>query len=224
MRPSIYPIIPGATMLSDVINQAGGVTSEAALNGAYINRAVDATFQLGRTSISDPGAYLSASSLALDDTTRLKFDLENQQNRVSVDFVEAIARGNRGKDVALQNGDEIVIPPNPKHVFIRGRVLHPGWVAYTPGSPYEYYIEKAGGFTDAAVEGRIQVRKFGTGIWEAPDRTTIMPGDEIYVPGERDLPARTPLEIAGTIISITSGVLAIAYSIFSFVRDLTRDP
>lgn len=224
-RPSTYPIIPGVTMLSEVITLAGGVRSDAALNGAYITRAVDSRYRKPSSDLGDkPAGVLSTSSLALDDTTRLKADLESQTNRVSVDFVEVIARGNKSRDVPLENGDEIVIPANPKNVFVRGRVANPGWIAYVPGSDFDYYITKAGGFTEAAVPSRAQVLKYGTGIWNEPGKTTILPGDEIYVPGERDLPGRTSLEIASSIISITGGIASLAFTIFTFVRELTKQP
>ncbi len=224
-RPSTYPIIPGVTMLSEVIALAGGVRSDASLNGAYITRAVDSRYRKPSSELGDkPAGVLSTSSLALDDTTRLKADLESQTNRVSVDFVEVIARGNKSRDVPLENGDEIVIPANPKNVFVRGRVANPGWIAYAPGSDFEYYITKAGGFTEAAVPGRAQVLKYGTGIWNEPGKTNILPGDEIYVPGERDLPGRTSLEIASSIISITGGIASLAFTIFTFVRELTKQP
>ncbi|HVZ41258.1 MAG TPA: SLBB domain-containing protein [Candidatus Kapabacteria bacterium] len=222
-RPAVYPIVPGVTTLSELITMAGGVKPDAALNGAYITRAVDSRFQKPASVLAgDPGAYISASSLALDDTTRMKFDLENQRNRVSADFVEIVGRGNKTHDVPLEHGDEVVIPPNPKNVFVRGRVQHPGWVAYAPGAQFDYYITMAGGFIDAAVPGRSQVLKFGSGIWDDPGHTTIMPGDEIYVPGERDLPGRTSLEIAGTIVGITGGIASLAFTIFTFVQQLTK--
>lgn len=223
MRPSTYPIVPGVTTLSEVINLAGGPSQNAALSGAFITRTVDNRFMATSRTADDPGQILATSRLTLDDTLRLGYDLASQGNRVSADFVEIIGRGNRSKDIPLENGDEIVIPPNPKQVFVRGRVAYPGWVAYVPGMDVDYYVERAGGYTDAATEGRVQVLKYGTGIWHDPGSTTVFPGDEIYVPGERDVPARTPLETAGTILGITSAVVSIAYSIFAFVRDLRRD-
>jgi protein involved in polysaccharide export with SLBB domain len=221
-RPSTYPIIPGVTKLSEVINTAGGVTPDASLNGAYIFRASDPKLYRAVASTPYLGQLRSTSALPLDDTARYVFDMENQQDRVSADFTEIIGRRNLTKDVALQSGDQIVIPPTPKNVYVRGRVHTPGWVAYTPGTSYEFYLDAAGGLTAAAEKGRIEVLKYGTGIWEDPGSTTIMPGDEIYVPGERDVPPRTSLEVANTVIGIAGAVLSIAVNVFSFVRELNR--
>lgn len=223
MRPSTYPVIPGTTRLSEVIQQAGGFTSDAALNGAYIRRPGDGRTYRRDLRHADPGAVIATSTLTLDDTTRMKHDMADQFDRVAADFVAIFEGGNRAKDVPLENGDEIVVPATPRQVFVRGRVTFPGWVPYMPGSDFETYVELAGGFTDAAVPGRAQVLKYGTGIWEDPSDTRILPGDEIYIPGERDVPARTSLEVASTIISITSGIVALVSSIYSFVQALERD-
>ncbi len=221
-RPSTYPIVPGTTRLSEVITFAGGFTADASLGGAFIRRTRDMRPYGKDLRDSDPGAVMSTSSLTLDDTTRLKYDLENQHNLVSANFIEVFERGNRGKDIPLENGDEIVIPTSPRHVFVRGRVTNPGWVPFLPGGNYETYIDMAGGFTDAAVASRVQVLKYGSGIWQAPGETDIRAGDEIYVPGERDVPARTSLEVASTVITITSGIVSLVTSIYSFVRELNR--
>jgi len=220
MRPSTYPIVPGSTRLSEVIQFAGGFTPQAALNGAYINRRNDARIYRRDLRNADPGGVIATSSLTLDDTTRLKHDIEDQHNRVSADFIAVFERRDAQKDVPLENGDEIVVPANPRHVFVRGRVSHPGWVPYAPGADYETYIELAGGYTDAAVPSRVQVLKYGSGIWDSPGNTEIRPGDEIYIPGERDVPARTSLEVASTVITITSGIVALVANIYAFIQNL----
>ncbi len=221
-RPSTYPIVPGTTTLSDVIQLAGGFRSDASLNGAFIRRTRSQQQYRRDLRDTDPGAVMSTSTLTLDDTTRLKYDLENQHDRVSADFVEIFERGNRGRDVALESGDEIVIPTSPRQVFVRGRVNKPGWVPFLPGGSYEAYIDMAGGFTEAAVESRVQVLKYATSIWQDPDETEIRAGDEIYVPGERDVPPRTALENANTIIAITSSVVSLASTIYFFVQNFDK--
>ncbi|MEO5930645.1 MAG: SLBB domain-containing protein [Candidatus Kapaibacterium sp.] len=219
-RPSTYPIISGVTRLSELIGTAGGLKQDASLNGAYINRASEPNFYRAIPQTATVGSILSTSSLPMDDTARYVLDVQNQKGRVSADFVEIFAKGNKSRDVVLQSGDEIVVPPAPRNVFIRGRVEHPGWVAYTPGTSLDYYLDQAGGVTAAAQMNRLEILKYGTGIWEKPDRTTIMAGDEIYVPGERDVPPRTSLETASTIISIVSGIASIANIIFYVVQSL----
>lgn len=221
-RPGTYSVIPGVTKLSEVIALAGGPTENASLNGAYIERRVDHSGDPLLSPKADPGSWMATSSLTLDDTTRLSRDLASQQGKVSADFASVIGRGDKSRDVALQNGDRIMIPPNPRVVEIFGRVNFPGAVDFVAGAGLLYYIDHAGGYTAAADANRVQMLRYGTGIWVSPEEAQILPGDRIYVPGERDTPARTGLEIAQTLIAITSGLLSIASTIFFFIRDLNK--
>ncbi len=222
-RRGMYPIVPGVTHLSEVLNAAGGPTGDAALNGAYIVRKIDR----GESPIvdvkTDPAAIMSTSGLSLDDTTRLARDLITQASRVSVDMDGLVRRGDQTRDVTLRDGDRIVIPVSPKHVEIYGRVVFPGVVDYTAGAMLPYYIDRVGGYTESADDSRVQLIRFGTGIWVEAKSATILPGDIVYVPGERDAPARTPLEVSYTVIAIAGAVASIAYTIVLIIQALNRN-
>lgn len=222
MRPSAYPIIPGVTRLSEVIEKAGGFTPDASLNGSFITRPVDPKLFVAKAEGNDEAiGGMSTSSLKLEDTIRFKYDTELQKNKVSVDFSGLFERHDPTKDIVLQHGDQIVVPTNPRSVFVRGRVAQPGWIAYKAGANIDYYIGATGGYTDAADQDRVAVVKFGTGIWKERD-ADIRPGDEIYVPGERDTPARTSLEQANTFIQITSTLVLMAVTIANFIKDMKK--
>jgi protein involved in polysaccharide export with SLBB domain len=221
MRPSAYPIVPGVTKLTQVIEEAGGFTSDASLNGAFISRPLDPKLFMTQNEGADAIGGMATSSLKLEDTIRFKYDSELQKNKVSVDFPGLFEKHDPTKDIVLQHGDQIVVPTNPRGVFVRGRVALPGWVAYKPGAQVEDYIKATGGYTEAADKDRVAIVKFGTGIWKERE-SDIRPGDEIYVPGERDTPARTSLEQANTFIQITSALVGMAVTIAVFIRDLNR--
>lgn len=222
VAPSAYPIVSGTTMLSDVIELAGGFTSDASLAGAHINRASDPAQYRTKPLLSDRIAGMANSSLNLEDSTRFKFDNELQQNRVSVDFIQLFGKGDKSKDVVLHNGDEIVIPKDPGGVYVYGRVNHPGWVSFKPGADNEQYVAAAGGYTEAANSDRVIVEKYGTGVWENVCCTQINSGDKIYVPGDRDTPARTSLETASTIAFLASALVSIIVTILTFIRDSNK--
>lgn len=222
MREGTYPIVPGVTNLSDVFAAAGGPTPNAALNGARIDRKIDRSGTPLDHIVTDPVSVMSTSSLSLEDTTRLSRDIRAQSNRVSVDVAGLIGRRDMSCDVALQDGDRIVVPPNPRHVEIIGRVSFPGAVAYVAGATLAYYVDKVGGFTNAADRSRVEVTRFGNGVWENPTDVSIMPGDVIYVPGEREAPARTPLEITATILGIAGALAGLTQAIIGIVNALTR--
>ena len=67
--------------------------------------------------------------------------------QVIVEMDDAIG-GNRDDDVILQADDEIVLPPRPNTIAIRGNVANEGLVRYEPGRRVDYYLERAGGVRD----------------------------------------------------------------------------
>ncbi len=223
VRPQAYAIIPGKTTLRDVIGRAGGFTPFASMNGAYIRRPDDPLAMRPAQQVVDPKSGMATSELALEDTLRFMFDQQVQQNLVSADFVAVFESGDGSKDVVLQNGDAIVVPRDMGQVYVIGRVAHPGWVSYREGATYEYYVEKAGGYTTAAAPSRVAVEKFGTGVWEGACCTTVESGDRIYIPGERDTPARTALEQTATYLGIAASVLLIADTMINIFNKVFPD-
>lgn len=221
VRPQAFAIIPGKSTLRDVIEQAGGFTPFASLNGSYIRRPDDPLALRPSQQVLDPKSGMATSELALEDTLRYMFDQQVQQNLVSADFVAIFQLGDLSRDVVLQNGDAIVVPRERQGVYVFGRIPHPGFVTYKRGAPFEYYIDQAGGYTTAAAPKRVAVEKFGTGVWEGVCCTEIESGDRIYVPGERDTPARTALEQTATYLGIAAGVLTITEVILRIIDRLT---
>jgi protein involved in polysaccharide export with SLBB domain len=221
-NPSVYPVVSGRTRLSEVIAAAGGFSADASLNGAFIARSADPEQLHHRSTISDPVAGISSSSLTLEDTLRFKYDQELHLGRVSADFVGLFGRGDSSLDVAVRGGDEIVVPRNPRSIYVSGRVLRPGAVEYREGAGVEYYVERAGGYTSAADADRTQVIKFGTGQMIDAEVANVLAGDEIYVPGERDTPVRTSLEQTQTVLAITAGLAGLAYTVVLIINELKK--
>ena len=45
----------------------------------------------------------------------------------------------------LKPGDEVIIPPTPNTVTVRGNVANEGLIKYNPGKRVNYYLDRAGG-------------------------------------------------------------------------------
>ena len=73
--------------------------------------------------------------------------LFRDSSQVIVEMGQAIS-GEEGSNVILQPGDEIVIPPQPNTVAIRGNVANEGLLKYRSGERVAYYLERAGGTLD----------------------------------------------------------------------------
>jgi protein involved in polysaccharide export with SLBB domain len=219
-RPGTYEITPGTTRLRNVIEQAGGFTSDAYLPLAYILRRGMVSYQ--EKGDMDFYRNLQTSSLSLLDTTRYRLDLQMRRPVVSVDFEAAFNRKSEIDNVLLQNGDVIVVPDSPKNVYVFGQVAKPGYVAYEPGKTMEWYIEHVGGYAVDADEDRARIIKARTRLWvEGDDEVIVEAGDEIYVPRPTELPPGIAEQRYSTIASfggILIGLASLVANILIFSR------
>ena len=105
-------------------------------------------------------------------------------------------------NIALEDGDEIVIPQKTDLVMVNGEVLMPKAIVWAEGDDVSDYIEKAGGFTDRANETEVVVVK-SNGETVLDTSAEINPGDEIMV-----LP-----EVKINNLELTSKVVEILYKV-----------
>ncbi|WP_022835855.1 SLBB domain-containing protein [Salisaeta longa] len=73
--------------------------------------------------------------------------LRRNGEQVIVEIGRAIARKGDA-NLSLQAGDEIIIPPQPNTVAVRGNVANEGLIKHNPGKRVEYYLDRAGGAQD----------------------------------------------------------------------------
>ncbi|GAB5465072.1 MAG: hypothetical protein Kapaf2KO_05080 [Candidatus Kapaibacteriales bacterium] len=182
-KPGYYKVDQN-TSIPDIIDMAGGLTEEAYLPLGYINRP-NKTLEPLDYRMDYLESFLN-SNLTLEDTVRYNIDYLSKKPVVAVDFAKA-AKGQSKVD--LLDGDIIVIPENPKRVYVFGRVFNPGFVKFEEGMTYEECLRLAGGITELAEEDRIRIIRGMSNIWIEPDENTVvLAGDQIYVPGEPDIP------------------------------------
>ena len=77
--------------------------------------------------------------------------------RLNVDLAEALANPDGPNNVALQPGDEILIPDYSPTVSVEGAVNSPVTVLWREGASFDYYIQAAGGERYDADMGRSSV-------------------------------------------------------------------
>jgi hypothetical protein len=118
-----------------------------------------------------------------------------------------VATGGKISDMALEDGDEIVIPKRSDLVSVNGEVFLPKSTVWQKGLSAEDYIEKAGGFTDTAKEDHIIILR-ANGEAAIDSDAPVEPGDEIIVMPEVKV---NNLALAGQITDILyKSVLAVA--------------
>jgi len=203
LRPGTYPITFKNTRLRDIIEMAGGFTKNAYLPLCIIFRKYDEEYM--RRDTMELMVNRRANDLIVSEKDKLNFeeDIRGRRNRVIVDFEKLFKENDESQNIILEDKDIIYINDNKNAVYVFGQVQSEGFVTFQEGKDYEYYIEKAGGFSLAADKGNTRIIKFNTRGWYKPDEINLNSGDFIYIP------KKTVNSFAETvtIISQISGVI-----------------
>ena len=192
VHPGLYPIREGVDGLRSVLERAGGFTEFADLGRARIERSVG--------SAARDTAFLRLAGEHQDLLTNQERAYVKARARereaVSADLSRVLATagdpldgGKRGAagggDLALLDGDRIVVPRRYPSVSVQGEVRSPGLVAYEPGRRAADYVRAAGGFTDQASKSHVRVTVARTGQqMKAGEMGVLQAGDTIWVPAK----------------------------------------
>jgi hypothetical protein len=113
------------------------------------------------------------------------------------------------KDMALENGDTIIIPFRQYFILVSGAVKAPGRYPYVPDRRVEYYINLAGGRDDLLNNGR-GITAFDMNNKSLPLSEYIPPESMISVPTNTLLARFNQFgPIVTSILSIVSATLSI---------------
>ena len=163
--------------LTDAIKMAGGVTDQAYVRGARIERPLneDEKFRLEhllKMAQVQGGSGLDASKMGQDTVYYVGIELDKALENPGSDY-----------DVVLREGDRLVVPEYSGTVKINGNVMHPNTVAYMEGKPYKWYINKAGGYGNGAKRSKAYIL-YQNGLVSKVSKGKIEPGCEIIVPNK----------------------------------------
>ncbi len=186
-HPGPYSIHDGVDGLRSILERAGGFTEFADLSRATIERRAE--------SAASDTAFLRLADGHQDFLTEQERGYLKQRTRqrdaVSADLSRVFASVGGGKvaaaasDIALFDGDRIVIPRRYASVSVQGEVRSPGLVPYESGRRVDDYVRAAGGFTGRASKGAMRVTVARTGQQMKPgDTDAIHAGDTVWVPAK----------------------------------------
>lgn len=202
--PGTYAIENPTMRISEVIAQAGGFTADAARHKVLLFRAPPASQR------SDPEfdrlQRLSRSEMTDAEYQVFKTKLASQNGVHLVDF-RKIESGDRAHDIAVQEGDSIVVDRLERMVRLGGEVRAPGLVEYERGLRAGDYVKRAGGFSARASKGKMRLTRASSGQTVlVRDAGEIQPGDFIWVPEKREINGwaltRDLIAVAGNIAAI----------------------
>ncbi|MGQ9804567.1 MAG: SLBB domain-containing protein [Chlorobiales bacterium] len=174
--PGYYRIEKGKTRLRDIIERAGGFLELASLEEATLIRPKAIRKEIDLKTIKQ---------IDLDDPEyqyAIARQREDPKGKITVDFKKLFLQNDDSQNIILEEGDIIDIPLFRNYVNVIGRVVRPGNINYAKGEGVEYYIQKAGGFTERAIKNDIKILKPNSGdLLDIDDIEEIEPSDVILI-------------------------------------------
>ena len=192
--------------LTEAIKAAGGVTEDAYVKGARIERRLNDDERSRRSFLLK---QLSSQAEGNDSVKIEQLDLGDTYT-VGIHLEKALENPGSEYDVVLREGDRIIVPEYNGTVKISGNVMYPNTVVYSPGKSYKYYINQAGGYGNRAKKSKTWVIYQNGTMAQVGHGAKIEPGCEIVVPTK---PKADP--------ALTSKWISIAQSVFSMAAMVT---
>ncbi|MDC1131818.1 SLBB domain-containing protein [Gammaproteobacteria bacterium] len=230
-RPGTYFFYEGET-LSDIIQRAGGYTSNAYVYGAALFRkdALDKEKIFAQLNYADTVNYIVSSigkpnininSSALD---LLSEELRSRSldGRVITDFYLENIKSDPSKDITIEDQDRIYVPALQKIVYLFGDFKNPSNLQFDSSFSVQDYIQLVGGLKDSAFnelviidpDGKTHV--YSKRLLSRLNSVDIYPGSIIYAP--RNIGKLSGVMYASTISPILSS-LAISLASLNSISD-----
>ena len=212
-----YSISDKNECISDLIEQAGGLTRFAYIEGAFLSRKNNAIEDKKQLELIENFGEKDSLAITSDELKEKEFF------KIGIDLVKIMSKeGKNSKyDLILEEGDELFIPSEKQTVKVEGEVLSPSLVRYEKGKSLKFYIENSGGFSTNAKKSKAYV-VYANGDIKTTKRflffksyPNIKPGAVILVPSKPETKNRMSTQ---EIIAITTGLATLGV----LVKSLTE--
>lgn len=226
--PGNYALTTKNQRISDLVKAAGGVTDQAYVRGARIERVMTEDEKFRNRQVLDLVRLKGQNSgldMVMQDEEAADYDINQARDSVENDTVrysvgieldKALANPGSDYDVTLKEGDRLIVPEYNGTVKINGNVMYPNTVAYSDGKKYKWYVNQAGGFGSRAKKSRSFV-VYQNGTVSKAKKARIEPGCEIIVPSK----TTSTSEIIGQVGSVGTSMatlLTLLISVLNLVK------
>lgn len=209
-----YPLSHRNMRLSEVVEAAGGLTSGAFTEGAYLLRRRSPEERIQNDALHS--LIDMQRGVGGRDSLKLANVAMSESFPVGINLAEAMAHPGSDADIVLRDGDVISIPKYNSTVRVMGTVLYPNSVTYKEGKRLRYYVDAAGGFGNRARRKRTFVI-YMNGMVESGLSAKVRPGCVVIVPAKSPAQPLRWAEIAG-MISTSATTAAVVLSAISIAK------
>ena len=225
LLPGKYSFLQGET-LSDVIARAGGLTESAYADAAIFTRETLRQREIQKIQLLREQVKADIASVNLQSEEGVSKESE-QQILGQLDAEKALGRlvislegilDKTASDIALKNGDHLIIPDYRQEVSVMGEVPWPSAHQHNEQLRIADYIDLAGGAKASADKSRIYVVKVDGSVripkgsgWPRSGKFIIEPGDTVVVPMDMDRQSSLTLwsEVTRIIYQLSLGATAL---------------
>ena len=205
-----YTLAKKTQRLSEIIKQAGGLTTTAYAKGARLER------QLTPEERARMEQVLKMAKAKAGDSDTLninKLDVGNTYY-VGINLDKALEEPGGNYDIVLREGDKITVPEYTNTVKISGDVMYPNTVSFRKGKNVAYYVDQAGGWGSRAKKSRTYIIYMNGTVARIGNGVKPEPGCEIVVPSKPANSRMTTTEV----VALASGTASIATMIATLVN------
>lgn len=206
-----YALIKKNQRLSELVQNAGGLTPQAYPEGARLVRQMTDE-ELQRLEVTVETALQTAKNE--EDSINIRNTLANQVSYpVGIELHKALEKPGSAADITLRDGDRLIVPQFSNTVKMSGEVMYANTVAYQKGRRLNYYLDQAGGYGDEAKKSKVYVVYLNGTVARANRLNSglIKPGCEIVVPKKNKERLKTTeiLSLGSTSASLATVIITL---------------
>ena len=204
--PGSYVLHSRLDRISDIVRRAGDLSQFAYPEGATLQRTQNRGVERQVAQVIEEQVEFS------------------RNDNIAIDLVQILRTPGSDEDLLVQPGDRIVIPKESNTVTVEGEVLYPVIIRYDQSLSFNDYIEKAGGYTEEALDRNVYVI-YADGDVKKVKRSLfgrrnpkIAPGATIIVPTKQLEEELLPQERIAIYSAIISMAAIVTNTIFQIIR------
>jgi len=209
-----YALTKKNQRLSELVQSAGGLTPQAYVKGARLQRQMTDEEKLRLETNIEIAVQMAENK---KDSVAIRRQMMSQTDYpVGIELEKALQNPGSDADLVLRAGDILTIPQFSNTVKVSGEVMYANTIGYKKGKTLRYYVNQAGGYSSKSNRSKAYIVYMNGTTTKANSwgSRLVQPGCEIVVP---EKPEREGMKTA-EILSLGSTAASLATVVLALVN------
>ena len=209
-----YALTKKNQRLSELVQSAGGLTPQAYVKGARLQRQMTDEEKLRLETNIEIAVQMAENK---KDSVAIRRQMMSQTDYpVGIELEKALQNPGSDADLVLRAGDILTIPQFSNTVKVSGEVMYANTIGYKKGKTLRYYVNQAGGYSNKSNRSKAYIVYMNGTTTKANSwgSRLVQPGCEIVVP---EKPEREGMKTA-EILSLGSTAASLATVVLALVN------